>query len=452
LAYLRQQREATGVLPDDHTIVIERFRDELGDWRVVIHSPYGAAVHAPWALAIGAAIRQSTGLDPQVMHADDGIVLRLPDAESDEQVREAAGTVVLEPEEVERVVTDNVAGSAMFASRFREAAARALLLPRRHPGKRSPLWQQRQRSAHLLEAVAGYPSFPIVLETVRECLQDVYDVPALVRLTERIRSGEVSIVEVQTGTPSPFARSLLFGYVASFLYEGDAPLAERRAAALTLDTGLLAELLGTPELRDLLDPQALDEVEAELQHLAPDRQARDVEDAADLLRILGPLSQEQAAARGIDPGWLAELRATRRAIEVHWSAPDQSGGRVTAAIEDAARLRDALGVALPPGIPLEFCEPVSDPIGDLVHRYARTHGPFDTSALAAALGLAPAVAELALQRLVAKGRLIAGQFRPGRSGSEWCEPEVLRRIRRRSVARLRHEAEPVPERAFADFL
>ena len=452
LAYLHQQREATGVLPDDHTIVIERFRDEIGDWRVVIHSPYGAAVHAPWALAIAAAIRQSTGLDPQVMHADDGIVLRLPDADSDEQVRAAVGTVVLEPEDVERVVTDNVAGSAMFASRFREAAARALLLPRRHPGKRSPLWQQRQRSAHLLEAVAGFPSFPIVLETVRECLQDVYDVPALVRLTERIRAGEVSIVEVQTAHASPFARSLLFGYVASFLYEGDAPLAERRAAALTVDTGLLAELLGTPELRDLLDPQALDDVEAELQHLTPDRRARDLEDAADLLRILGPLSPEQATARGIDLGWLAELRAHRRAIEVHWSTTDQAGGQVTAAIEDAARLRDALGVALPPGIPLEFCEPVADPIGDLVHRYARTHGPFDTGALATALGLAPAVAEGALQRLAAAGRLICGQFRPGRTGSEWCEPEVLRRIRRRSVARLRHEAEPVPEHAFADFL
>ncbi len=454
LAYLAEQREATGVLPDDRTIVIERFRDELGDWRVVIHSPYGAGVHAPWALAIGASIRQSTGLDPQVMHADDGIVLRLPDAESDEQVREATSAVCLEPEEIEQVVTDHVAGSALFASRFREAAARALLLPRRQPGKRSPLWQQRQRSAHLLEAVAGFPTFPIVLETVRECLQDVYDVPALIQLAERMRSGEVSIVEVQTSTPSPFARSLLFGYVASFLYEGDAPLAERRAAALTLDASLLAELLGTPELRDLLDPQALAEVEAELQHLAADRHARDVEDAADLLRILGPLSGQQAQARGIDPGWLEELRDARRAIEVHWTGSIGTDGdsQVTAAIEDAARLRDALGIVLPPGIPLEFCEPVADPIGDLVHRYARTHGPFSTAQLADALGLAPAVADLALHRLYANGRVICGQFRPGGSGSEWCEPEVLRRIRRRSVARLRHEAEPVPPPAFAEFL
>jgi ATP-dependent Lhr-like helicase len=450
MAYLAEQREATGHLPDDRTIVIERFRDELGDWRVVIHSPFGAAVHAPWALAVAARVRETTGLDPQVMHADDGIVLRLPDAEGDEQVRAVTAAVLLDPEDIERVVTDNVAGSALFASRFREAAARALLLPRRHPGKRSPLWQQRQRSAHLLEAVAGYPSFPIVLETVRECLQDVYDVPALVSLTERIRSGQISIVEVQTATPSPFARSLLFGYVASFLYEGDAPLAERRAQALTLDTTLLAELLGTPELRDLLDPLALDEVEAELQHLLPDRQARDLEDAADLLRILGPLGDTDASARGIDPAWLDELCTTRRAIVVRW--PGGSGGPVTAAIEDAARLRDALGVVLPPGVPIEFCEPVADPVGDLVHRFARTHVPFDTPTLASALGLAPAVAELALQRLAAGGRVISGQFRPGGKGAEWCDPEVLRRIRRRSVARLRHEAEPVPASSYAEFL
>lgn len=450
IAYLSEQREATGHLPDDRTVVVERFRDEIGDWRVVVHSPFGAAVHAPWALAIAARIRETTGLDPQVMHADDGIVLRLPDAEGDEQVREVSAAIVLDPEDVERVVTDNVGGSALFASRFREAAARALLLPRRHPGKRSPLWQQRQRSAHLLEAVAGYPSFPIVLETVRECLQDVYDVPALVTLTERIRRGDISIVEVQTATPSPFARSLLFGYVASFLYEGDAPLAERRAQALTLDTTLLAELLGTPELRDLLDPSALDEVEAELQHVMVDRHARDIEDAADLLRVLGPLSDADAAARGIDPRWLSELCSARRAIVVRW--PGGLGGTVTAAIEDAARLRDALGVVLPPGVPIEFCEPVADPVGDLVHRFARTHGPFETGVLASAIGLAPAVAELALQRLVASGRVISGQFRPGGKGSEWCEPEVLRRIRRRSVARLRHEAEPVPGTSYAEFL
>ncbi len=447
LAYVREQRQATGRVPDDRTVIVERFRDELGDWRVVIHSPFGAAVHAPWALALAARLRETVGLDAQVMHADDGIVLRLPDAESDEQVRAVAEALVIEPEDIERIVTDNVAGSALFASRFREAAARALLLPRRHPGKRSPLWQQRQRSAHLLDVTSGFPSFPIVLETVRECLQDVYDVPALVAVAERIRRGEITIVEVETPTPSPFARSLLFGYVASYLYEGDSPLAERRAQALTLDPSLLAELLGTPELRELLDVDALAEVEAELQHLPADRHARDVEDAADLLRVLGPLTDEQAAARGVLAEWLAQLRDARRAIAVRIA-----GAVCTAAIEDAPRLRDALGTALPPGIPVDLLEPVADPIGDLVARYARTHGPFGLDAIGAALGLPPAVARQALQRLTTAGRLVTGEFRPGGSGTEWCDADVLRRIRRRSIARLRQEAEPVPPARFADFL
>lgn len=447
MAYLREQRSATGHVPDDRTVVVERFRDELGDWRVVIHSPFGASVHAPWALAIAARLRETVGLDANVMHADDGIVLRLPDAESDEQVRAVTEALVIDPEDVERIVTDNVAGSALFASRFREAAARALLLPRRHPGKRSPLWQQRQRSAHLLDVTSGFPSFPIVLETVRECLQDVYDVPALATLLGRIRSGEIAVVDVETAMPSPFARSLLFGYVASYLYEGDSPLAERRAQALTLDPSLLAELLGTPELRELLDADALAEVEAELQHLPADRHARDLEDAADLLRVLGPLTDDEAMARGIVPEWLALLRDARRAIAVRID-----GHEHTAAIEDAARLRDALGVTLPPGIPDELLAPVADPIGDLVHRYARTHGPFGLGDLADALGLPVAVAEIAVQRLSASGRLVAGEFRPGGSGAEWCEAEVLRRMRRRSVARLRQEAEPVAPTDFARFL
>ena len=447
LAYLGEQRAATGRVPDDRTIVVERFRDELGDWRVVIHSPFGAAVHAPWALAIAARLRESVALDAQVMHADDGIVLRLPDAESDEQVRSVTDALVLEPEEIDRIVTDNVAGSALFASRFRESAARALLLPRRNPGRRSPLWQQRQRSAHLLDVTSGFPSFPIVLETVRECLQDVYDVPALVSLAERIRRGEIAVVEVETATPSPFARSLLFGYVASYLYEGDSPLAERRAQALTLDPSLLAELLGTPELRELLDPEALAEVEAELQHLPEDRHARDAEDAADLLRVLGPLTDEQALARGIDLAWLEGLRDARRVIRVRIDGVDH-----TAVVEDAPRLRDALGVTLPPGIPDDLLAPVADPIGDLVHRFARTHGPFALPDVSRALGLPMAVAELAVDRLRTSGRLVSGEFRPGGSGTEWCDPEVLRRIRRRSVARLRQEAEPVAAEDFARFL
>ena len=455
LAYLAEQRAATLNLPDDRTLVVERFRDELGDWRVAVLSPFGARVHGPLALAVAARLREEQGIDPQVMHADDGIVLRLPDTDDDAIAASVAAMLAIEPEEIEGLVTDAIGGSSLFAARFREAAARALLLPKRRPDRRSPLWQQRQRAAHLLEVAARYPDFPIVLEAVRECLQDAYDVPALRALLGRIRTGEVRVVEVETRTPSPFARSLLFGYVATFLYEGDAPLAERRAQALTLDSALLAELLGSPELRDLLDPEAIAEIEAELQHLRTTRvpAPRDAEDAADLLRILGPLSDDQARERGIDAAWLAELITSRRAIAVRIA-----GTSVTAAIEDASRLRDALGTALPPGVPEAFLAPVADPVGDLVSRFARTHGPFALEELVTATGLAPAVARDACARAAATGRLVRGAFRPdgtnGTNGTddEWCDAGVLRRIRRRSVARLRHDTEPVEPRALGAFL
>jgi ATP-dependent Lhr-like helicase len=447
LAYVAEQRDATVHVPSDQAIVVERFRDELGDWRVVVHSPFGARVHAPWALALGARVRERTGLDAHVMHSDDGIVLRLPDTDDEEAARSVADLLLVEPEEIEALVTAHVGGSALFAARFRECAARALLLPRRRPDRRSPLWQQRQRSAHLLEVASGYASFPIILETVRECLQDVYDVPALRDLLTSLRDGRVTVHEVSTEHPSPFAQSLLFGYVASFIYEGDSPLAERRAEALTLDTRLLAELLGTPELRDLLDLDAIDEVEAELQRTALDYRARDLEDAADLLRLLGPLDDTEAAARGIDPTWLVALCESRRAIPVR-----VGGTACTAAIEDAGRLRDALGTALPPGIPDAHLAPVADPLGDLVGRYARTHGPFVREAVTTALGLAPAVVDDVLSRLTDAGRLVRGEFRPGGSHTEFCDPDVLRRIRRRSIARLRHEIEPVAGDRFAAFL
>ena len=447
VAYIAEQRTATHHVPADTTIVVERFRDELGDWRVVVHSPFGARVHAPWALALGARIREHLGIDAHVMHADDGIVLRLPDTDDEEAARSVAELIRIEPEEIEALVTAHVGGSALFAARFRECAARALLLPRRRPDQRSPLWQQRQRSAHLLDVASGYASFPIILETIRECLQDVYDVPALRALLAAVRDGGVLVHEVPTEHPSPFAQSLLFGYVASFLYEGDSPLAERRAEALTLDTKLLAELLGTPELRDLLDLDAIDEVEAELQHLADGYRARDLEGAADLLRLLGPLCDDEARARGIDPGWLAALCERRRAVVVRIA-----GRQRTAPIEDAGRLRDALGVALPVGIPEAHLGLVDDPLGDLVGRFARTHGPFTPEAVTSALGLAPAVAEEVLQRLVAAGRLVRGAFRPGGSHTEYCDPDVLRRLRRRSIARLRHEIEPVAAERFAAFL
>ncbi|MGH3348509.1 MAG: DEAD/DEAH box helicase, partial [Nocardioides sp.] len=317
VAYVAEQAEATRTVPSDVSLLVERFRDELGDWRLVVHSPYGVPVHAPWALAINARLRERYGIDGQAVASDDGIVVRIPDTDAEPPTGEI---VAFEPDEIEEIVTTEVGGSALFASRFRECAARALLLPRRDPGRRSPLWQQRQRAAQLLEVASRYPSFPIVLEAVRECLQDVYDLPGLVSLMKRVDRREVSIVDVATDHPSPYAATLLFGYVAQFVYEGDSPLAERRAAALSLDQGLLAELLGRAELRELLDPEVLAEVEAELQRLAPDRRVRDAEGAVDLLRLLGPLTTGEVVARAVDDadvdGWLASLTDARRVVEV----------------------------------------------------------------------------------------------------------------------------------------
>ncbi|MEU6234995.1 ATP-dependent helicase, partial [Kitasatospora sp. NPDC047058] len=465
LDYLAEQRAACGHLPDDRTIVVERFRDELGDWRIVIHSPFGAQVHAPWALALGARLREKHGLDPQVMHADDGIVLRLPDADllapdfdfggppertASDDAPVGADAALFDPGEIEQLVTDQVGGSALFASRFRECAGRALLLPRRNPGRRTPLWQQRQRAAQLLEVASEYGSFPIVLEAVRECLQDVFDVPGLVELMGDLESRAVRLVEVTTPEPSPFARSLLFGYVAQFLYEGDSPLAERRAAALSLDSRLLSELLGQAELRELLDPQVLAELEAELQRLTPERRIKDAEGVADALRLLGPLTEAELTARGAEPLWALELEAARRVIAVRIA-----GEQRWAAIEDAGRMRDALGTPLPVGVPEAFTEPVKDPLGDLLARHARTHGPFTAAEAAARFGLGTAVVTGTLHRLTAAGRLVQGEFRPveGHTATvEWCDAEVLRRLRRRSLAALRQEVEAVPPRALATFL
>ncbi|MGZ8737827.1 MAG: ATP-dependent helicase [Nocardioides sp.] len=446
VAFLAEQREATTTLPSDRTILVERFRDELGDWRIVVHSPYGAQVHAPWALAIGVRLRERYGIDAQALPGDDGIVLRVPETD---QEPPTADIVMFEPDEIEDIVTVEVGGSALFASRFRECAARALLLPRRDPGRRSPLWQQRQRSAQLLEVASKYPSFPIVLEAVRECLQDVYDVPALVSLMRDLSSRKVRAVEVATQQPSPFARSLLFGYVAAFMYEGDNPIAERRAAALSLDQGLLAELLGRAEQRELLDPDALAELERELQRLTDDRKARDAEGVADLLRLLGPLTTEEVAARSTaDPaGWLELLRDARRVVEVR-----VGGAPCWAAVEDVARLRDGLGVPVPAGTPEVFTEPVEDPLADLVGRYARTHGPFTVPDVATRLGLGVAVAQQTLARLAAQGRVLEGEFRPAGTGAEWCDADVLRRLRRRSLAALRKEVEPVEPATLGRFL
>ena len=467
IRYLAEQRAATGYVPDDRTLVVERFRDELGDWRVVLHSPYGDRVHAPWALAIAARLRERYGgMDVQALHTDDGIIIRVPD--SDEPP--PTGIALLDPDEVGDLITAEVGASALFASRFRECASRALLLPRRQPNRRTPLWQQRQRSAQLLEVASQYPAFPIVLETVRECLRDVFDVPALTGLLRDIAARRVRVVEVETQTPSPFGKSLLFRYVGAFMYEGDAPLAERRAQALSLDPALLAELLGTDGLRELLDPAVIADTELDLQHLSASRRCRDLEGVADLLRTAGPLTADEVAERCTDPGaagdWLGELSVARRTIQVRIA-----GQPMWAAIEDAGRLRDALGVPLPVGVPEAFTEPVTDPLGDLMARYARTHGPFTADAVAGRYGLGVAVVTLALRRLAAGGRVVEGEFLPtGQAGgapaegpltpaqlpaprgTEWCDAEVLRLLRRRCLARLRKEAEPVPPEVLARFL
>jgi ATP-dependent Lhr-like helicase len=456
LSYLREQREATRHVPSDRTILVERFRDELGDWRLVVHSPFGAQVNGPWALAIAARMRERRGVEVSASGADDGIVLRLPDAVDDNgtEVVPSAEDVLLEPGEIEQIVVAELGNSALYASRFRECAARALLLPRRDPGRRSPLWQQRQKSAQLLSVAGKFEQFPITLEAMRECVQDVYDLPGLRELMGDVAARKVKVAEVESSQPSPFARSLLFGYVGMFLYEADAPLAERRAAALSLDSTLLAELLGSEAIRELLDPEMLAEIEGQLQRTDPDRHARDMEGAADLLRFVGDLSEADGRARGVDPAWLAQLERDRRALRVRIAGEERF-----VAIEDAGRIRDALGTALPVGVPEAFTEPVPDPLGDLVLRWARTHGPFTAAELARRFGLGVAVVAGVLERLTGTGRLMKGELRPqasvpaGSGGElEYCDAEVLRRLRRASLAKLRHEVEPVEQRALGRFL
>lgn len=448
---LADQRAATGHVPSDRTLVLERFRDELGDWRVVLLSPYGRAVHAPWALAVGARIVERYGVDGSVVASDDGIVARIPDTEAEPP---GAELFVFDPEELEPLITQQVGGSALFSARFRECAARALLLPRRTPGARAPLWQQRQRSAQLLDVARQFPDFPILLETAREVLQDVYDLGALEDLTRRISGREVAIIEVTTDTASPFAQSQLFGYVGAFLYDGDLPIAERRAAALSLDPDLLAELLGRTDLRELLDPQVLDTTERELQRLTPDRAARSIEHVADLVRLIGPLSTAEvaertaAAEREAVPAWLASLRDQRRVIEV-----PVAGELRWAAVEDAGRLRDALGTVLPMGIAAAHLEPVADPLADLIARYARCHGPFTTGDVAARYGLGAAVANGTLTGLAEQRRVVHGEFHPSAAGrDEWIDSAVLRKLRGRSLAAARQQVEPVDAATFARFL
>ncbi|HEY8526192.1 MAG TPA: hypothetical protein VIL48_14575 [Acidimicrobiales bacterium] len=472
LAYLDEQADATGAVPDDRTIVVERFRDEIGDWRVCILSPFGAPVHAPWGMALKRRLSDLWGTEIEMLWSDDGIVLRLPDAAEDEgwwaddaepgrpgvagSARSAGlrGSVLdalaFDPDEIDDAVVAELPGTALFASRFRESAARALLLPRRRPDRRTPLWQQRQRSADLLAVAGRYPSFPILLEATRECLNDVFDLPALREVLRDIRSRTVRLVEVETPHASPFAQSLLFGWIAVYMYEGDAPLAERRAAALALDRDLLDDLLGADELRELLDAGALADLELELQRLADGRRARDVDELHDLLRTLGPLSLAELDARCEGDGaaaWVAQLEHERRAF----TATVGGEARVCAA-EDAGRLRDALGVVIPVGLPTAFTDPVEAPLVGLVARYARTHGPFVAAQPAARYGVSVERVVAALRALEGEGRVVEGEFRPDGVEREWCDVDVLRRLRRRSLARLRHEVEPVDGATLARFL
>ncbi len=443
LNYLSDQQQATGSVPDDRTIVIERFRDQLGDWRLAVLTPFGARLHAPWALAARSRLQERLDLEVQMIYTDDGFALRLPEADRAPNVDD----LLLDPDEITEIVTSQLHGSALFASRFRENAARALLLPRRRPGERTPLWQQRQRSHDLLQVASKHAEFPILIETYRECLSDVFDMDALRDLMRAIRTREVRTVVVDTDKASPFASTLVFDYIGQFMYEGDAPLAERRAQALTLDRELLSELLGTEELRELLDPRAIDDLELELQGLLKERWPRDVDEATDMLRRLGDLTTAEAEARGIRLEWLEELESDRRAARVRIAEESR-----WIAAEDAGRYRDALGVALPIGLPEAFLARTDDAVGSLLLRWARTHVPFFGADPAARWQLPLPRVEQALNRLAARGDLVAGEFRPGHAGREYCHPDVLRTLRRKSLAALRREVEPVPVETLARFL
>ncbi|MDA2979135.1 MAG: DEAD/DEAH box helicase [Actinomycetota bacterium] len=446
-AFVADELNATGALPTDKTIVIERFRDEIGDWRVVVLSPFGSRVHAPWALAARKRLRQDMGAGVDVIWSDDGIMFRFPD------VDEAPDTslVFVDPIDIEDTVVSEVADSALFTSKFRESAARALLLPRRRPGTRTPLWLQRRKAANLLEATKDFGSFPIVLETYREILKDHFDLPALTELLSDIEKRTIRVVEVDVDSPSPFATSLMFDFVASFMYEYDAPIAERRAAALTLDRSLLADLLGEPEFRDLLDADVIASIEADLQHLSKDRKIGSADALHDTLRMIGPLSVTEIQARLKDSEhagrWLEDLVRSGRVFMRKVGNSERA-----VAVEDLARLRDAIGVQPPPGVASTFLEPVSDPLGDVVGRFARTHGPFTTAEVASALGLPEAPTREILKRLELTGKISAGAFRPGGTEHEWVSSEVLKRIRRRSLAALRQQVEAVEPSSFARFL
>ncbi|MDQ3171865.1 MAG: DEAD/DEAH box helicase [Acidobacteriota bacterium] len=438
LRYLQDQATATnGIVPDDRTVLIERVRDELGDWRVSVLTPFGGRVHAPWAMAVTDRLRTEQGLHVETMWSDDGFVVRFPDTD------EAPDTALMlpEPDEAEALVVRQLGSTAMFAAKFREAAGRALLLPRRRPGRRAPLWQQRKRAHDLLSVASKYGSFPILLETYRECLRDVFDMPALVEILTAIRARTITVGVSDSTVPSPFASSLLFGYVANYIYDGDAPLAERRAQALSIDYAQLKDLLGEAELRELLDAGVIADAELRRQMLMPEQRARTTDGVHDLLLRLGDASRAEIAARveGVDVDEAIRfLTKARRAVSA-----DVAGDQRILPVEYAARYRDALGVPLPAGLPDALLAPAADAIGDLARRFSRTRGPFTTAAFTARYGLTEARAEAVLGALAADGTLVDGEFTPGGTRREWCDPEALRTIRQRSLAKLRKQVEPV---------
>ncbi len=446
LAYVRDQDAATGAVPHDRQVVIERYTDELGDYRVCLLSPFGARVHAPWSMAVRARLAERISGDLQSIYTDDGMAFRLP--ASDQPL--PAEVFLPAPEEVSDLIQEGLGDTSLFAARFRENAARALLLPRRRPGQRTPLWAQRKRAAELLRVATRFRSFPMVLETYRECLQDVFDLPALVELLRQIRAQYVEVRTVDTQVPSPFAASLVFSYVANFIYDGDAPSAERRTQALGLDQAQLRELLGEAELRELLDPEVIDDVERNLQRLGR-RRARHPDEVHDALLALGDLDEREVTARcvpGADAsGWLRGLVQDQRII----SATIGDASRY-AAVEDASRLRDGVGARVPAELPHALLEPVADPLIDIVARYARTHVPFRIADLAGRYRLPEAQVQDVLEQLEAAGRVVSGSFLPNGRGQEWCAPEVLRLLKQRTLVRLRKEIEPVSPIALARFL
>ena len=445
LRYLQDQVAATQRVPSDEDVVVEICRDELGDRRICVLTPFGSRVHAPWCMAVTAKLHAERGIEVESMWSDDGFVLRLPDSDAAVEIED----LVLSPAEFKELVLRQLGSTSLFAAKFREAASRALLLPKRRPGMRAPLWQQRKRAADLLAVASRFSSFPIILETYRECIRDVFDLPAAAGILSKIQRGEIRLTRVESDKPSPFAGALLFSYIANYIYEGDAPLAERRAQALSIDQSQLEELLGDTDLRELLDPAALEEVEAKLQALEPDYQARHADGLHDLLLKLGDLSDAEIAARSASPEVAAtatELVNARRAVRVRIA-----GEARTIPVEYAGRYRDALGTPLPPGLAEAFLQAPADPLTEIIRRYGRTHGPFTTADIATRYQLQMPAVDAVLTPLNSQGKLLEGEFRPNGHHREWCDPEVLRQIRRKSLARLRREIEPVEQSTFVRF-